>query len=108
MKFDFGDAVEKLSGKIKSLAKKDLHKLMKDTLVTAAAYLVKELPIKVQVIFDAKFLHPKKQQARSAPGAISRLKRSIVSSLPEEIIKEEFKVTSSHVAEVVEVFSSEF
>ena len=57
MKFDFGDAVEKLSGKIKSLAKKDLHKLMKDTLVTAAAYLVKELPIKVQVIFDAKFLN---------------------------------------------------
>ena len=63
VKYDFGDAVEKLSGTIDSLAKKDLHKLMKDALVTAGAYLVNNLPIKV-----AKFLHPKKQQARSAPG----------------------------------------
>ena len=76
MKCDFDDAVEKLSGKINSLAKKDLHKLMKDALVTAADYLVNELPIKVQVIFDAKFVHPIKQQAKSAPGAISRLTRS--------------------------------
>ena len=108
MKCDLRDGVEKLSGKIDSLAKKDLHKLMKDTLVTAAAYLVNELPIKVQVVFDAKFLHPKKQQARSAPGAISRLTRSVVSSLPEETIKKEFKVTTSHVDLVVEVVISEF
>ena len=92
MKCDFGDGVEKLSGKIDSLAKKDLDKLMKDALVTAAAYLVKELPIKVQVVFDANFLHPKKQQARSAPGVISRLTRSVVSSLPEETIKKELAV----------------
>ena len=51
--------------------------------------------MKVQVVFDAKFLHPKKQQARSAPGATSRLTRTIVSSLPEETIKKEIKVTSS-------------
>ena len=108
MKCDFGDAVEKLSGKIDSLAKRDLHKLMKDALVTVAAYLVNELPIKVQVVFDAKFLHSKKQQARSAPGAISRLTRSTVSSLPEDTIKKEFKVTSSHVDVVVEVVSSQF
>ena len=64
-------------GKIDSLAKKDLHKLMKDALVTATAYLVNELLIKMQVVFDAKFLYPKNQQARSAPGAISRLTRSL-------------------------------
>ena len=97
MKCYFGDAVEDLSGK-----------LMKDALVTAAAYLVNELPIKVQVFFDSKFLHPKKQQARSTPGAISRLRRSVVSSLPEETIKKEFKVSISHVDVVVEVVSSEF
>ena len=108
MKCDFGDAVEKLSGKIDSLAKKDLHKLTEDALVTAAAYLVNKLPVKVQVVFDAKFQHPRKQQARSAPGPISRLTRSVVSSLPEEIIKKEFKVTNSYVDMVVEVVSSEF
>ena len=108
MKCYFGDAVEKLSGKIDSLAKKDLHKLMKDALVAAAAYLVNKLPIKVQVVCDAKFLRPEKQQARSAPGAITRLTRCIVSSLPEETTKKEFKVTSSHVDMVVEIVSSEF
>ena len=108
MKCDIGDAVEKLLGKIDSLAKKDLHKLMKDALVSAAAYLVNELPIKVQVVFDAMFLHPKKQQVRSASGAISRMTRSVVSSLPEETIKKEFKVSISHVDVVVEVVSSEF
>ena len=81
---------------------------MRDALVTAAAYLVNKLSIKVQVVFDAKFLHPKKQQARSAPGAVSRLTRSVVLSLPEGAIKKEFKVTSSHVDVVVEVVSSEF
>ena len=101
MKCDFGDAVEKLSREIDSLAKKDLHKLMKDALVAAPAYLVNELPIKVQVVFDAKFLHPKKQQAKSAPGAISTLTRRLVLSLPEETIKKEFKVTSNHVDMVV-------
>ena len=99
MKCDFGDAVEKID----SLAKKDLYKLMKDALVTAAAYLVNKLPIKVQVVFDVKFLHPKKQQARIAQGAISRLARSLVSSLPEETIKKD-----GHVNVVVEVVSSEF
>ena len=95
MKCDFGDAVEKLSGRTDSLAKKNLQKLMEDALVTATACLVNEWQIKVQVVFDAKFLHPKKQQARNAPGAISRLTRTIVSSLPEETIKKEIKVTSS-------------
>ena len=95
MKCDFGDAVEKLLGRTDSLVKKNLQKLMEDALVTAAAYLVNEWQIKVQVVFDAKFLHPKKQQARNAPGAISRLTRTIVSSLPEETIKKEIKVTSS-------------
>ena len=108
MRCDFGDAVEKLLGKIDSLFKKDLHQLMKDALVTAAAHIVNEFPIKVQVVFDAKFLSRKKQHARSAPGAISRLARSVVSSLPEETIKKEFKVTSSHVDVLVEVVSSEF
>ena len=83
-------------------------KPLKDVLVEAAAYLVNALPMKVQVVFYAKFLHPKKQQARSTSGAISILTRSIVSSLPEETIKKEFKVTSSHVDVVVEVVSSEF
>ena len=78
MKCDFGDAVEKLLGRTDSLAKKNLQKLMEDALVTAAACLVNEWQIKVQVVFDAKFLHPKKQQARNAPGAISRLTRTIV------------------------------
>ena len=63
---------------------------------------------KCKFFFDSKFLHPKKQQARNAPGAISRLTRSVVSSLPEETIKKEFKVTSSHVDVVVEVVGSEF
>ena len=62
----------------------------------------------MQVVFDAKFLHPRKQQAGSALGAISRLTRGVISSLPEENIKKEFKVTSSHVDVVVEVVSSEF
>ena len=43
MKCDFVDAVEQLSGRIDSLAKKNLHKLMEDALVTAAAYLVNEM-----------------------------------------------------------------
>ena len=45
MKCDLDDAAEKLSGKIDSLTKKDLHMLMKDALVAGAAYLVNELPI---------------------------------------------------------------
>ena len=108
MKCDFGDAVEKLLEKIDSFVKKGLPKLMKDALVTAASHIVNELPIKVQVVFDAKFLSRKKQHARSAPGAISRLTRSVVSLLPEEIIKKEFKFTKSHVHALVEVVSSEF
>ena len=83
-------------------------KPLKDVLVEAAAYLVNALPMKVQVVFYAKFLHPKKQQARSTSGAISILTRSIVSSLPEETIKKKLKITSSHVDVVVEVVSSEF
>ena len=83
-------------------------KPLKDVLVEAAAYLVNALPMKVQAVFYAKFLHPKKQQARSTSGAISILTRSIVSSLPEETIKKKLKITSSHVDVVVEVVSSEF
>ena len=81
---------------------------MKDAMFTEAAYLVNELPIKLQVVFGAKFLHSKIQQARSAPVPISRLTRSIVSLLPEKTINKEFKVTSRHVEMVVKVVRSEF
>lgn len=83
---------------------------MKEALIVATSYLIKELPITQQSVFDAKYLHPKLQhkKKKNAPAAIKRLTRSIVMSLPIEAVKKEFKVKESNVDSIVDTIASEF
>ena len=37
---------------------------MKEALIVATSYLIKELPITQQSVFDAKYLHPKLQHKK--------------------------------------------
>ena len=81
---------------------------MKEVLIVATSYLIKELPITQQSVFDAKYFHPKLQHKNNAPAAIKRLTRGIVMSLPIEAVQKEFNVKESNVDSIVDTIASEF
>ena len=81
---------------------------MKEALIVATSYLIKELPITQQSVFDAKYFHHKLQHKNNAPAAIKSLTRGIVMSLPIEAVKKEFNVKESNVDSIVDTIASEF
>lgn len=91
-----------------ALEKKKLSETFVEALSTSAEYLIEELPFTVQVVADARFLHPLMRTSKVAPEAIRRLCSTILPALPDDFIKKKFQSISSESTLVTDLVMSEF
>ena len=105
---NFGEGARKLMVHLDGLEKKNLSRSLVEALAVASKYLIKGLPITIQVVADAKHLHPSMQTSKNAPSAIRRLSSTILSTFPGDFITKEFQSVSSNVEMVTDQIMSEF
>ena len=76
---DVGSCAEKKLLEFDALEKKKLKNDMKNALVDSAAYLVNNLPLKEQVVYNAQFICHQNRHSKKALSAIKRLTYSVIS-----------------------------
>ena len=84
---DVGSCAEKLVQKSGALKKKKLKNCMKNALVDSTVYLVKNLPITEQVVYDAQFLCHQNRVSKKALNAIKRLTYNLGKASDHDVLK---------------------
>ena len=78
---ELGSRYEKELKKLDALGQKHVSDVMKKFLVDSTNYLLKNLPLDEQVIFDARVLRPEQQKNKLFPNAIQRLGSNVWKAL---------------------------
>jgi hypothetical protein len=97
----FGTRAETLMKKMDQVDQKRLQAKMKEAMIESANYLVNNLPIDEQVVYDAQFLGHRKQGTKKAGKAIKRLSMEVVNALGHKALKSVFVVNENDTADTI-------
>ena len=96
-----GSRAEKMLKKMDPLKQKRLKTKLKEAMIASAHYLVQNLPIDEQVVYDAQFLGPQKQGTKKSLSAIKRLAREVTNALGPNALKEFYQLKEDESADTV-------
>lgn len=88
----YGSRTEVLMKNLDQLEKKRVKQIMKEAMIKSAHYLLNNLPINEQVVYDAQFLGPQKRLAKKGVNAVKRLSFEVVKALSPAALKTVFRL----------------
>ena len=96
-----GTRAEALSKSLDQLENKRLKAKMKEAMINSAHYLLHNLPITEQVVYDAQFLAYNKKSAKRAVKAVKRLSIEVCNALSSDALKAVFRLKNEESKDVV-------